>query len=85
MQGIIVIDHDHEAVCQLCSGHQEKLRVMMILDECEHLFHMKCFLKHACAHHISCPICNAGVYDIRLSVARAFDRNSLTELVGCLV
>ena len=87
MQGITVIGCDGKAVCEMCGGHQKTARDMLELNECKHVFHIRCFLEHACAHDkdIRCPTCNAGVYDIRLSVARAFGRNSVTELIGCLV
>lgn len=84
VQSVTVVYTDDVLQCGICSESHQSNGKMIILDNCNHTFDLSCLIQYASYNKIKCPICGIAINDIRLSIAVAFQKNSLTELVKCL-
>ncbi|XVE66453.1 hypothetical protein DITRI_Ditri08aG0080700 [Diplodiscus trichospermus] len=51
-----------EEVCSICLVELEKEDVVSQLQNCGHVFHMKCTEKWVERHHFTCPLCRSFLF-----------------------
>lgn len=81
---ITVVEETGGIICGLWDEDSHATRDIISLDNCGHIYHIKCIIKYAEKHRIECPKCKYKLNDIRLSIALAFKKNSLCELKECI-
>jgi hypothetical protein len=81
----ISVIKDEGAICNICNLNTfMPNNDMLSLNDCKHTYHTSCLIEHVCKNGKECPICKKKIDDIRLSVAVAFQRHSINELIECL-
>lgn len=79
----ITVFYDNEPImCELCNINEKSNGNMCILDICKHQYHIKCLIKNC---KKECPKCNISINDIRLSIAIAFQKNNVNDLIQSLL
>ena len=82
-QNIEVIYTNDIVKCSLCNKEEQSNGKICIMKDCNHHYHIKCIINYVVINNKkNCPICQKKFDDIRISIAVAFQKNSLTELVG---
>ncbi len=83
-QNIEVIYTNDIVKCSLCNKEEQSNGKICVMSNCKHHYHISCIIDHVIYKDKLCPICHNSFDDIRISIAIAFKKNSLTELIDVL-
>ncbi len=84
-QGIEVIYSNETVKCLICNKEEKSNGKMFIMKNCKHHYHISCILDHVIYKDKLCPVCHNSFDDIRISIATAFRKNNLQELIDVLL
>ena len=70
--------------CQICHCVDESNGKFVCLSHCKHTYHITCLIDYSSNNSMKCPECNPKFYDVRLSLAVAYNRSDTQGFINVL-